>query len=39
MLEHYLPIQGPEFETWLDGADAIGARIDVRKMFTFSSDA
>jgi len=39
MLEHYLPIQGSEFETWLDGADAIGARIDARKMFTFALDA
>jgi uncharacterized pyridoxamine 5'-phosphate oxidase family protein len=38
MLEHYLPMQGPEFETWLDGADAIGARIDAQKMFTFSAD-
>jgi uncharacterized pyridoxamine 5'-phosphate oxidase family protein len=38
MLEHYLPIQGPEFETWLDGADAVGARIEARKMFTFSSE-
>ena len=37
MLDHYLPRQGPEFETWLDGADAIGARIDADKMFTFSS--
>jgi len=39
MLEHYLPIQGPEFETSLDGVDVIGARIEARKMFTFSSDA
>jgi hypothetical protein len=36
MLDHYLPTQGPEFETWLDGADAIGARIAAEKMFTFS---
>jgi hypothetical protein len=37
MLDHYLPLQGPEFETWLDQADAIGARITAEKMFTFSS--
>jgi Pyridoxamine 5'-phosphate oxidase len=38
MLDHYLPIQGPQFETWLDGADAIGGRIEAQKMFTFSSE-
>src|SRR6202023_2392537 len=27
MLDNSLPLQGPEFETWLDQADAIGARI------------
>ena len=37
MLDYYLPKQGPEFETWLDGLDAIGARIAAEKMFTFSS--
>ena len=31
MLDYYLPKQGPEFETWLDGLDAIGARIDERR--------
>lgn len=36
MLDHYLPTQGPEFETWLDETDAIGARIAAEKMFTFS---
>ena len=35
MLDHYLPLQGPAFETWLDGADALGARIVAGKMFTF----
>jgi hypothetical protein len=35
MLDHYLPVQGPAFETWLDGADALGARIVAEKMFTF----
>jgi nitroimidazol reductase NimA-like FMN-containing flavoprotein (pyridoxamine 5'-phosphate oxidase superfamily) len=37
MLDHYLPRQGPDFETWLDEADAIGARIAAEKMFTFSA--
>jgi len=37
MLDHYLPLQGPGFETWLDQADAVGARIAADKMFTFSS--
>ena len=37
MLNHYLPLQGPDFETWLDQADAVGARIIAEKMFTFSS--
>src|SRR5437764_8864860 len=36
MLEHYLPIQGPDFERWLDGIDALGARIRPAKVFTFS---
>jgi hypothetical protein len=33
-----LPRQGPEFETWLEEVDAIGARIVAEKMFTFSQD-
>jgi hypothetical protein len=37
MLDHYLPSQGPQFETWLNESDAIGARIAAEKMFTFSS--
>jgi hypothetical protein len=37
MLDHYLPRQGPEFETWLDELDALGARIMAEKMFTFST--
>src|SRR6201994_3479847 len=37
MLGHYLPRQGPQFETWLDEIDAPGARIDAARMFTFSS--
>ncbi len=36
MLDHYLPLQGPEFESWLNEIDAIGARIVADKMFTFS---
>jgi hypothetical protein len=35
MLDHYLPKQEPSFETWLDQADPIGARIAAEKMFTF----
>jgi hypothetical protein len=38
MLEYYLPKQGSAFETWLDQADAIGARISAEKMFTFHLD-
>ena len=36
MLDHYLPLQGPEFEDWLNGIDVLGARIAAAKMFTFS---
>jgi hypothetical protein len=36
MLDYYVPRQGPEFETWLDQLDAVGARIAAEKMFTFS---
>src|SRR6266702_5760514 len=36
MLDHYVPLQGPEFETWLDQLDAVAARIAAEKMFTFS---
>jgi len=35
MLDHYLPRQGPAFETWLDQADAVAARITADKMFTY----
>jgi hypothetical protein len=38
MLDHYLPTQGPEFETWLDQMDAVAARIDADKMFTYTTD-
>ena len=36
MLDYYLPRHGPEYETWLDQLDAVGARIAAEKMFTFS---
>jgi Pyridoxamine 5'-phosphate oxidase len=36
MLDEYLPKQGPAFEEWLDGADALGALIEPEKIFTFS---
>ena len=35
MLDVYLPKQGPSFEEWLENADAIGARIEPEKFFTF----
>jgi hypothetical protein len=35
MLDEYLPKQGPAFEEWLDGSDAVGARIEPERMFTF----
>lgn len=34
MLDHYLPRQGPEFETWLNQVNPVGARIAAEKMFT-----
>jgi hypothetical protein len=34
-LDEYLPKQGPAFEEWLRNADALGARIEPEKMFTF----
>jgi hypothetical protein len=37
MLDHYLPLQGPEFQKWLDQVDGVGARIVADKMFTCSS--
>jgi general stress protein 26 len=36
MLDWYVPRQGPEFESWLDALDAVGARIEPEKMFTFA---
>jgi Pyridoxamine 5'-phosphate oxidase len=35
MLHHYLPLQGPVFEEWLDSIDGLGARIDANRMFTY----
>jgi hypothetical protein len=41
MLDHYLPLQGPSFQEWLDGvADTVVcARIEADKMFTFGLPA
>ena len=39
MLDHYLPLQGPAFETWLDQADPVAARIVADKMFTYAATA
>lgn len=36
MLDHYVPLQGPAFATWLDQADSIGVKIAATKLFTFS---
>jgi uncharacterized pyridoxamine 5'-phosphate oxidase family protein len=35
MLDHYLSTQGPAFQEWLDGSQAIGARVTAEKIFTF----
>jgi hypothetical protein len=35
MLDEYLPKQGPAFEAWLDNLDALAARIEPEKLFTF----
>jgi nitroimidazol reductase NimA-like FMN-containing flavoprotein (pyridoxamine 5'-phosphate oxidase superfamily) len=35
MLDHYLPTSGAAFETWLNDTDALGARIEASRMFTF----
>lgn len=35
MLDHYVPLQGPQFEEWLDELDGLGARIHAERMFTF----
>jgi len=36
--ERRLPRQGPEYETWLDQLDGVGARIAAEKMFTFGTE-
>jgi hypothetical protein len=38
VLDVYIPRQGPEFETWFDTVDAVGARIEADKMFSFRSE-
>jgi hypothetical protein len=35
VLDVYLPKQGPAFEEWLNNADALAARIEPEKIFTF----
>jgi hypothetical protein len=39
MLDHYLPLQGPSFEEWLNEGDSFGARIEADKMFTFKMES
>ena len=36
MLDWYVPRQGPEFESWLNALDAVAARVEPAKMFTFA---
>ncbi len=36
ILDWYVPRQRPEFESWLDAVDAVAARIEPEKMFTFA---
>ena len=41
MLDHYVPIQGPAFEEWIENNQdegAVGARIIADKMFTFNME-
>ena len=38
MLDEYLPKQGPSFAEWMADVDALGARIEPEKMFTFHLD-
>lgn len=35
MLDHYVPLQGEAFATWLDELDAVCARIEAAKLFAF----
>jgi hypothetical protein len=39
MLDHYLPKQGPSFQTWLEQENPVGARIAPEKIFTFALPA
>jgi hypothetical protein len=39
MLDHYLPLQGPDFQTWLDAMDdGVAVRVDASKLFVFHMD-
>ena len=35
MLDHYLPLQGPAFEEWLEAENGLAARIEAQKLFVF----
>ncbi len=35
MLDEYVPKQGPSAKEWIENLDALGARIEPEKMFTF----
>ena len=36
MLDHYVPLQGPAFEQWLDDIDGAAVRIVAEKLFVFT---
>jgi hypothetical protein len=36
-VDGYLPLQGPQFEDWLNQIDPVGARIAADRMFTFAA--
>jgi general stress protein 26 len=39
MLDHYLPLQGPDSPTWLDAMDdGVAVRVDASKLFVFHMD-
>lgn len=39
MLDHYLPLQGPSFQQWLDGMqDGVAVRVDATKLFVYYLD-
>ena len=39
MIDEYVPKQGPSAKEWIENLDALGARIEPEKMFTFRLEA